>query len=72
MGAVSLPDVRVRQARRLHREAAQLTKESEAIRAKRNKLIREVYAGGGWSYSQLAEKIGCSQELIAHTVKGGK
>jgi transposase len=39
------------------------------FRAERDRLIRELHASGGYSYSQLAAQIGVSYELIAKIVQ---
>ena len=66
---MSTKDIRVYQAKLAHKEASGLVESAVEARARRDKLIREVYAEGGWSYSQLAERIGCSQALIAHIIR---
>ena len=67
-----MSDSRVARAKELHRMAAAHAQDAEGAREKRDRLIRQVYAGGGWSYEQLGQRIGCSRELIAHIVRSNR
>jgi hypothetical protein len=63
-------DSLVWQAREAHHKACEHTGLSGRYRAERDRLIRELYGSGDFSYSQLAGQIGCSPELIAKAVQG--
>jgi transposase-like protein len=57
-------------AREAHRKVGEHTGQSHHYRQERDRLIRELYASGDYSYSQLAGQIGCSPELVAKVVQG--
>lgn len=53
-----------------HRAACKNIGDARRNRARRDQYILEIYEGGGFTYKELATKIGCSQELIAKIVQG--
>jgi transposase-like protein len=57
------------QAREAHRKVGEHTGLSNHFRHERDRLIRELYGSGAFSYSQLARQIGCSPELVAKAVQ---
>jgi hypothetical protein len=70
------PDSRPADARRYHQEARQVAafaqKQAHELRQRRNDLVRQLRESDPdtWTYSALAEAVGCSPELIAAIVKG--
>ena len=60
---------RVTRARDYHLAALKHKNDAEAARCRRDEIVRELYATGRWSYKTLAERVGCSAELIAYIVK---
>jgi hypothetical protein len=57
------------QAREAHRKSMEFAGQSSQFRQQRDRIIRDLYATGEYSYSQLAGQIGCSPELIAKAVQ---
>lgn len=66
-----MQDSRVQQAREHHEEAASLGSQAGRHLSERDRLVRDLYREGGWSYQTLARAIGCSKALIAQIVQGG-
>ncbi len=63
-------DTEVWQARDAHRKVCDHTGLAGHFRRERDRLIRELYATGEYSYSQLARSVGCSVELVAKVIQG--
>jgi hypothetical protein len=57
------------QVREAHRQCLELTDQAGRYRKERDRLIRQLYATGDYSYGQLAKRVGCSVELIAKVVQ---
>lgn len=61
-------DVRVAAAREHHRAAAAAREDERRHLGERNRLIRQLYAEGGWSYGRLASAVGCTPDLVAKII----
>jgi len=61
-------------ARQLHSEVGGQLAIARQKREQRDELIRRVRADDErhWTYARLAAEVGCSQELIAYIITGGK
>jgi hypothetical protein len=57
-------------AREYHRSASAASEEAAEFRAKRDKVVRELYSEG-YGYRTLARMVGCSWEMIRLIVKAG-
>ncbi|CAA9393133.1 MAG: hypothetical protein AVDCRST_MAG32-2470 [uncultured Nocardioides sp.] len=64
-------DARAARARELHRKAAEADALAARSRAERDRLMLQLRAEDPrrWSYSALAQAIGCSRELVALVVR---
>lgn len=62
-------DPKAQQARSHHRSAQLAERFGSQHRERRDALVRELYATGEWTYSQLAGAVGCSAELIAKIIR---
>ncbi|WP_222836768.1 hypothetical protein [Cellulomonas flavigena] len=60
-------DPRAARARELHRKAAEADAVAARYRLERDRLIHQLRAEdpARWSYSAIAEALGCSRELVA-------
>lgn len=60
-------DPRAARARELHRKAAQADEVAARYRRERDRLVLQLRAEdpARWSYSAIAEALGCSRELVA-------
>ena len=60
-------DVRAARARELHRLAAEADALAASRRSERDRLILQLRAEDPqrWSYTALADALGCSRELVA-------
>jgi len=55
---------------RAHHVAALEDRRSAAVHLeRRDALVRELHAGGDWSYSAIATAVGCSREVVAKIVR---
>ncbi len=68
-----LVDARAALAREQHTAVARLEERARQHRSLRDSLIRQLRREdpGQWTYSVLAETVGCSPELIAHIMRTG-
>lgn len=62
-------DARAQQAREHHRRSLLARKTASHHLAARDALIRRLYAEGGWTYTQLAQAVGCTREVIAKIIR---
>jgi hypothetical protein len=62
-------DALVAQAREAHRQSCDHRLTSGHYRRLRDRLIRQAYETGEFSYSQLARQIGITSELVAKVVQ---
>ena len=64
-------DARSARARELHLKAAEADRLAAQSRAERDRLILQLRAEdpARWSYTALADALGCSRELIALVVR---
>lgn len=58
------------QAREAHKKSQEHNTYADHFRKERDRLIRELYETGEYSYSRLAAQVGCSNELIAKIIQG--
>lgn len=60
-------DPRAARARELHRKAAEADEVAARYRQERDRLVLQLRAEdpARWSYSAIAEALGCSRELVA-------
>jgi AraC-like DNA-binding protein len=67
-------DVRAALARDHHRAAAQSGEQADQHRVQRDQLVRQLRKEDPetWTYLALAKVVGCSPELVAVIVKGGR
>lgn len=63
-------DILAYQAKEAHRQCREHSDRAGRFRVERDRLIKQLYRGGGYSYGQLARQIGCSPELVAKVVQG--
>jgi ribosome-binding protein aMBF1 (putative translation factor) len=56
-------------ARRHHRAALADVAQAAYHRGLRDDAIRRAYAGGGWSYTTLADAVGCTRDLVAKIIR---
>ncbi|WP_374454247.1 hypothetical protein [Nocardioides sp.] len=64
-------DARAARARELHRKALEADQLAAQSRAERDRLLLQLRAEDPrrWSYTTLAQAVGCSRELIALVVR---
>lgn len=64
-------DPRAAQAREHHRSALRSEEDAEREREMRDRLVRVLREDdpGTWTYSALAQAVGCSPELIAKIIR---
>jgi hypothetical protein len=60
---------RVDLAREHHRAAQESRGAVTDHVAKRDALVRALYADGGWSYATLAQAVGCTPALVAKIIR---
>lgn len=58
------------QAKEAHRQVTEHSACARRYRTERNKIIRELYKTGKYSYGKIARSVGCSSELIAKVIQG--
>ncbi|MFC0647124.1 hypothetical protein [Cellulomonas phragmiteti] len=60
-------DPRAARARELHRKAVEADEVAARYRAERDRLVLQLRAEdtARWSYSAIADALGCSRELVA-------
>lgn len=60
-------DPRAARARELHRKAAEADEVAARYRRERDRLVHQLRAEdpARWSYSAIADALGCSRELVA-------
>ncbi len=58
----------ITEAREHHRKAQMHMRRRAQRIDQRDEIVRELYAGGGWSYATLAKEIGCTPEVIAKII----
>lgn len=63
-------DSRTALAREHHRHAGEHDRIARRHRNRRNALVRQLHADGGWTHRTLAAAVGCSPELIAAILAG--
>ena len=59
-------------AREAHRNSQEHVRLAGHYRGQRDRAIRELYAGGGYSYTTLARQVGISRELVIKIVQYGR
>ena len=57
-------------AREAHRKSQEHVLLAGKYRRQRNLAIRRLYSTGRFSYTTLAEQVGCTRELVAKIVQG--
>lgn len=64
-------DPRAARARELHRKAAEADEVAARYRQERDRLVLQLRAEdpARWSYSAIADALGCSPELVALVVR---
>lgn len=63
-------DVLAVMARDAHRQAVENVRLATHFRAQRDDAIRRLYEQGGVSYTQVAEQVGITRELVAKIIQG--
>ena len=62
-------DALVAQAKIAHTKSCYHTDLAGHFRKERDRLIRQAYRNGGYSYSQLAHQVGISPEMVAKIIQ---